>query len=211
MIKRKEKLRKPPRTTRMPNKHFGTSVGGESDGRKEGSTPSCSPKRKRKETEVIMQAVEMYKGYVAISARWLIENGIITKVNYDQLCHRHHIRVVRRGCKGTPALVDWQSMPQEIKGRIEGIIGNPNDVAKQECMLRNIVEHRRANCKDIEAWDYFSSVRGADGRMLEREKVEKLTNSARILAAIGECLDLIKQAATMRKQRFSVLREFERL
>ena len=166
--------------------------------------------QKEKETEVIMQAVEMYKGYVAISARWLIENGIITKVNYDQLCHRHHIRVVRRGCKGTPALVDWQSMPQEIKRRIEGIIGNPNDVAKQECMLRNIVEHRRANCKDIEAWDYFASVRGADGRMLEREKVEKLTNSARILAAIGECLDLIKQAATMRKQRFSVLREFER-
>lgn len=177
------------------------------DGRRGGSNPPRRTKRKNKE----MQAVERYKGYVGVSANWLVESGVIGYANYKQLCHRHHIRTIRRGCKGTTALVDWQSMPQSLKVKVaETLGGDPVKVAESCSLLREAVMYRMANMKDMEAWDYFASLSDASGRRMEEGKVKELANSVKILNAITDCLEKVRLAAAMRRQRMSVKKEFDR-
>ena len=154
-------------------------------------------------------AVEKYKGNVVISARWLIDNAVMTYDMYKKENARRHINVVRRGCKGTPALVDWRTLPVRFQAKVIELIGDPIKVVNDNLMLREAVKRREARVKDLEAWDYFGKLTDANGRMLKEEKIKELTNSAKILNAITDCLDMIKSAATMRSQSFNVKREFK--
>lgn len=154
-------------------------------------------------------AVEKYKGNIVISARWLIDNAVMTKDMYDWENKQRHVNVVRRGCKGTPALVDWRTLPVKYQAKVIELIGDPIKVVNDNVMLREAVKLREARVKDLEAWDYFGKLTDANGRILKEDKVKALTNSAKILNAITDCLDEIKSASIMRKQSFSVKREFK--
>lgn len=154
-------------------------------------------------------AVEKYKGNIVVSARWLIDNAVMTKDMYDWENRQRRINVVRRGCKGTPALVDWRTLPVRFQAKVIELIGDPIKVVNDNVMLREAVKLREARVKDLEAWDYFGKLTDANGRMLKEEKIKALANSAKILNAITDCLDEIKSASIMRKQSFSVKREFK--
>lgn len=168
---------------------------------------SLPQRRERKE----MQAVERYKGFVGIAARWLVESGVMSASSYKHECARGHIRVLRRGCKGVTALVDYGTMPLRLKARVAEILGgDPVQVAESNSLLREAVMRRMANVKDMDAWDYFASLTDAAGKRMEEGKVKELANSVKILNAITEVLGKIEAAAAMRRQRFSVKREFER-
>ena len=154
-------------------------------------------------------AVEKYKGNIVISARWLIDNAVMTYDMYKKENARRHINVVRRGCKGTPALVDWRTLPVRFQAKVIELIGDPIKVVNDNLMLREAVKRREARVKDLEAWDYFGTLTDANGRMLKEEKIKALANSAKILNAITDCLDEIRSASIMRKQSFNVKREFK--
>lgn len=159
-----------------------------------------------------MQGIEKYNGGVVVEACWLVENGVMSEANYRILTQRHQIRVVRRGCKATPALVDYESMPKRFKEKCVEIWGcEPGELLEKKCLLREILETHEAQCRGIDSWQFFSTLTDKSGKLLEEEKVERMYNGSKILRAITECLRQVEIAAASRKQVFSIQREFEKL
>ena len=170
-----------------------------------------SPEQRRQKKRIEMQAVEKYNGNIVVQAAWLVESGVMSYDMYKWNARQHHIRVVRRGGNGRTALVDYQSMSPAIKRRITEVLGcEPTEAIKKTSLLLDVIRNREAQCKDMEAGAYYGTITDKSGRLLAEEKVSKLYNGARILNAISDCLEMVEAAATMRKQRFSIQREFEK-
>ena len=120
---------------------------------------------------------------LAIEARWLMESGVVSRSAYQSLTHRGDMVVVRRGCRGRGALVDYESLPQRIKRDIEMRIGNP---------------YRLEPGNALEDWlkpvtaaaEYFDGYVLPDGhRHLPADVSRQYWAEACILEAIGELLD----------------------
>lgn len=77
-----------------------------------------------------MEYIQYYNYQLCIQARWMIDNKVMTKYEYGNMRKRKQIIVERRGCRGTPALVAWESMPDRFKEGVTEIIGNPYDRVK---------------------------------------------------------------------------------
>lgn len=158
-----------------------------------------------------MQGVEIYRGRICFEARWLIAN-IMSEPNYKYHCAKGNIKVLRRGHYTEPALVDWETMSQRIKEKVTAFLGrDPKRVIEDKSLLSQILEKNEAQCKNLESWDFFSSITDVNGKLLDEEKVRKMWNSAKIMLAIDECLPIKKTVGQgNRKQSFSIVAEFER-
>ncbi len=158
-----------------------------------------------------MQGIEIYRGRICFEARWLIEN-IMSEPNYKYHCAKGNIKVLRRGHYTEPALVDWETMSQRIKEKVTAFLGrDPKRVIEDKSLLSQILEKNEAQCKNLESWDFFSSITDVNGKLLDEEKVRKMWNSAKIMLAIDECLPIKKTVGQgNRKQSFSIVAEFER-
>lgn len=159
-----------------------------------------------------MQGIEIYGGRIAIESRWLIDNGVVSNSNYRFLTQTHKLNVLRRGCKATGALVDYNSMPLRFRVKVEEILGgSPEKLMEDKGLLRSCLEYREANCKDMDVWDWFAKVRCRDGGMLAEDKIRRMANSAKILNAITDAVDKLTAYARMCRRRVSLTREFEKL
>lgn len=173
-------------------------------------TAGSSPAPEQKRTIKAMQGIEVWNKSIVVQASWLIDSGILSKPNYDWHVHQRNLRVVRRGGNGRTALVDWQSMAEGLKRRVVEVLGcEPTEAVKKTSLLLDVIRDREAQCKDMEAGRYYSSLTDRSGRLLPEEKIDRMYNGARILAAISDCLAMVESAAAMRKQRFSIRMEFE--
>jgi hypothetical protein len=121
--------------------------------------------------------MEYYKNTLAIPATWLIDEGIISKPNYKQLCYKKQLNVVRRGCLNTPALVDYESMPERFKQEIHRKIGDPRKAVRV-----NMIEERIT--QSAEASDYFENYKLEDGRFLPKSTRYEYYTNAIILDAV---------------------------
>lgn len=125
--------------------------------------------------------MEYYNNKLAIPASWLIASGIMSKVNYDQLNARKSIQVLRRGCNNTPALVDYESMPERFKRKVVAIVKDP-----YKAVRTNQVE---ALIKDnAQIANFFDTYLLADGRHLPANSRQEYYFNAIILDAIHELL-----------------------
>ena len=62
-----------------------------------------------KEARLSKPRIEYHSGLLCVEVSWLIEIGLMTKSNYKILVHRKKMKLARRGCKNTPALVEYES------------------------------------------------------------------------------------------------------
>lgn len=69
--------------------------------------------------------MEYHNDTLAIEANILWEEEIVSYYYYKQMCVRNQIRIVRRGCKGTPALVAYDSIPERFRRLIAEKMGDP--------------------------------------------------------------------------------------
>ena len=116
---------------------------------------------------------------------------IITRHNYDRLTQRGGLRVVRRGCKGTPALVEFSSMKSWIKNAVINLYGDPGD----KMVVHYFAEYIKP---DAEAAHFFSRYKLEDGRLLpENIQREYRTNA--------ELLDAIHRKVTSRRTKRKLL------
>lgn len=120
---------------------------------------------------------ELYNDIVCIQAGSIIEAGIISKANYHKLARRHWLNVVRRGCKGTPALVTFDSIPERFRDQIVKEFGAPN-VAKS-FLFKDQIE------VDHEAAAFYSAFKISDGRSLPEDKQREYRTNAEILNTIN--------------------------
>lgn len=120
---------------------------------------------------------EYFNNQLCVEARWLIDEGIMTKSNYDMLRHRGLIDVVRRACLNTPALVAYESLPERFKKKIKAKVGDPYKLVHKG-KLRSLI------APDATARKYYREYIMDNGEHLpETAQVEYRTN-AEILNAI---------------------------
>ena len=106
--------------------------------------------------------------------------GVVTIFNYKNLVNRGRIKVLRRACYGTPALIDFYSIPIQYRETWISKNGDPNQKAKENKFLA-------AYEFDAAAEDYFKTytfIYNDNEKRLSDEKIREYTNNASILNAI---------------------------
>jgi len=89
--------------------------------------------------------VEWYQNRLCVHGGWLYGEGeVMSKYNYDSLCRRKHLQVIRKACRNTPALVDYESMPDRFKSAIVNRVGNLYQLAKENQLLKHISHNAKA-------------------------------------------------------------------
>ena len=134
--------------------------------------------------------MEYFNNILAVEAGWMIEQGVMSKIEYDNLSHHSKdIQVVRRACRNTPALVAYDSLPDRFKKAIIEKVGDPRQAAKHN-VLEGLVEH------SAEATRWFEDFTLADGRHLPMDVRPVYYANAIVLNAIGR---LIENRSSKRK------------
>ncbi len=121
--------------------------------------------------------LEYNNNILCVQAGWFCEE-ISSKPNYDYLKSKKIIKVIRRGCKGTPALIDYESIPDRFKNVIKKYVGG--DPYKQ-------VKHSRFEDQlkpDVAAAQFYSTYKLADGRNLPEDNQRQYQAESEILNAI---------------------------
>lgn len=160
-----------------------------------------------------MQGWEKYRDEWCCEARWLIDNGIMSKTAYHKHCQRSNITVVRRGHYTEPALVRFKTMAERIKKQINEFVGgNIEDILERQekSLLVKKLEEHEMQCKHLESYDYFSKLTDRNGKLLKEEQVRKMWNSSKIMLAIDSVLEIHKRVGHgVRRQGFSMTKEFD--
>lgn len=125
--------------------------------------------------------MEYYQNKLCIEAGWLYNTAkVLTKSNYHYLCRKGLINVVRRACKGTPALVEYESIPNRFQIKIIEFLGcDPYKKVK----VSKFEDHIRP---DVSAVEFFSSFKLSDGRNLPEDTQKEYVATAEVLNAIKQ-------------------------
>ena len=119
-----------------------------------------------------------YNNILAVEARVLIDNSIMGYENYKKLSKRNQLHILRRGCNSTPALVEYDSIPERFKVKIKEVLGcNPYDAVRQN-RIADLIEH------SPEASRFFDSFTTADGKHLPADKRREYYANAIVLNAV---------------------------
>lgn len=132
---------------------------------------------------------EYYNNTLTVSARNLIDNGIMSEDNYRKMTTRKVIRVVRRGCLNTPALIDYNSLPERFRKVMELEFGDPTKKALSNVLEQYIIQ-------DTKAIEFYSSYEVEPDRYLPQDVITEYYTNAIVLNAIHQYLNKNK---TMRK------------
>lgn len=134
--------------------------------------------------------MEYHENKWCISARELVDGGIVSQSNYQNWVNRKRIDVVRRGggAAGQYALVAVESLPRTYKARVEELFPNAK--------LTHLVCWVRSNYEiDQKAVVFFHS-REQAGIDLPPEKIREYVVNASVLNC---CIRLYERAATAQK------------
>lgn len=107
--------------------------------------------------------MEYYNNILAVEARWLCDSGVLKYEHFRSLERRRQINVLRRGCNATPALVEYESLPERFKQKVKDIVGDPYKIVKQNRIAELIDD-------SSEASKFFDEFITAEGKYLPVEK-----------------------------------------
>lgn len=127
--------------------------------------------------------MEYYNNTLCIEARWMIDKGVMTASQYRNATQRKQVVVERAGCRNTPALVAYESMPDRFKDAVKEVIGgNPYDKVKVSQIAIRIEPMARISAFFEEEYKL------ADGRCIPKAtRLEYYTNAI-ILEAIHKMI-----------------------
>jgi hypothetical protein len=98
--------------------------------------------------------------------------------NYKALVHRNKINKVRRACKGTPALIEFSTLPLQYKEELIKLNGgSPEKTVKHQQFADEIQ-------LDMDAVSFYQNYK-MNGSPVKPEKQRQLANEASILNAIA--------------------------
>ena len=126
--------------------------------------------------------MQYFNNILTVEARWMIEQGLMTKANYNKLGQRGDIQIVRPGCRNTPALVAYDSMPDRYKKAIVELVGDPRKQARQN-VLEGLIEHSAA------ATTFFEDYMIDDDRHLPADKRREYYTNAIVLDAVKRLIE----------------------
>lgn len=127
--------------------------------------------------------MQYFNNILTVEAGWMIEQGVMTKMEYDNLVHHtKDIQVVRRACRNTPALVAFDSMPDRYKKAIVERVGDPRKQARQN-VLEGLIEHSAA------ATTFFEDYMIDDDRHLPADKRREYYTNAIVLDGVKRLIE----------------------
>ena len=118
--------------------------------------------------------MEYYNDTLCIEANKLWQSEILSFDAFQKLKQRNKIRVVRRGCLNTPALVAYDSIPERFRKLIKEKCGEVETSASRDTFEGQIIN-------DEVALAFFRTHRLDDGRSLPKEAIEEYCANASIL------------------------------
>lgn len=134
--------------------------------------------------------MEFFNNILCVSGTDLIKsesnpNGVLSKPNYDKMVSKDKLRVVRRGCYGTPALIEFDSLPAKYKAMIEAQYPDPRKEAINAPFAARIKP-------DAQARELFSTYTYDGGKSLPTEAVERYCAEAAIFNALGPIVEAMQ-------------------
>ena len=132
--------------------------------------------------------VDIGKKVAVVSYDELLE--VVTESYYKQLAFRHQLTVLRRGCRGCKALIEYDSLPERIKEKYDEVFPQAYADATQKMKAE---ESKLAI--DSEAREYFAAVRiGSASLPLDTQR--QYTANASVLGAM---VRVFNETTAMRK------------
>lgn len=134
--------------------------------------------------------MEYHGNRLCISARELIDGGVMSTPNYKALSNRGRIDVVRRGggAAGQYALVAVDSLPRDYKAKVDALYPD-GDLTKVKLWVTS-------NYETDQAAVAFFHDRGKTGINLPEDKIREYVVNASVL---NTCIRLYERAATAQK------------
>lgn len=120
---------------------------------------------------------ESFGNTIAVPVKAIIDSGIMTESNYKQLVLRKKVKVLQRGCLGTPALADFSSFPERFRRVMETVFGDP----KAERSTNALDEFLG---QDTKAMEFYSSYEVDENRYLPSETIKEYYANACVLNAV---------------------------
>jgi hypothetical protein len=114
---------------------------------------------------------------ITVPVRSIIDAGIISTPNYKKLVRQKRVKVVQRGCLGTPALADFSSFPERFRKMMENEWGDPKAERSTNALDQYLGQ-------DNAAIEYFSSYEVDDDRYLPQDTITEYYSNACVLNAI---------------------------
>lgn len=134
--------------------------------------------------------MEYYGNTLCISARELVDGGVMTKGCYEKLVTRKKVDVARRGGRSGYALVAVSSLPDTYKDKVKALYPDPS--------MEVLMAWLDANYEvDPVAVDYFTDwkVKHASGHVKDDHVTEYVTNAS----VLNACIRLYNNAKAINK------------
>ena len=133
--------------------------------------------------------LEYYGNVACVSARELVDSGIMSQSNYKQMASRGRLEVVRKAHgQGNYALVAVDSLPDKYKAQVRALYPDGNRTRLMEWVKKNYE-------RDAAAYSFFFDKRNT-GVELPPDKVKEYTINASVLNC---CIKLYDRAAMCQK------------
>jgi len=116
---------------------------------------------------------------LAIEASWLVRENIFSDITYRRLKAESIIKQLQRGGNGRKSLIEYASLPEKFKKKVEDKIGDPRKAQKYS-PFRGFLK------PDREAINFFADYKLQDGRLLPTETAKEYFTNAMFLNAIGQ-------------------------
>lgn len=133
--------------------------------------------------------LEYYGNVACVSARELVDSGIMSQSNYKQMASRGRLEVVRKAHgQGNYALVAVDSLPDKYKAQVRALYPDGNRTRLMEWVKKNYE-------RDAAAYSFFFDKRNT-GVDLPADKVKEYTINASVLNC---CIKLYDRASMCQK------------
>lgn len=140
-----------------------------------------------------MTVIFNYNGRMAMEARFLWEEGIMKQCTYKQNVSRKRIEVLQRSAPGSPAIINYESLPIKIKKVVDmkllamGMAKEVSKAGKSEVQVSFFESQIKA---DPKAMEFFTTYKIDDSRKLKYDVIDEYYQNAIILNAIHSVLSL---------------------
>ena len=119
---------------------------------------------------------------LCVKAQQLIDKNIISSSNLKYHKRAGAIKVVKRGCRFQPCLVDFETIPDQFKNKIVETFGDPYSSVKHVVFTDYLKT-------DYKAKNYYATYKTKTGEALPEKNIKEYTTNASIFLTISIILD----------------------
>ena len=127
--------------------------------------------------------MEMFNGKIAVTVAELTDNAngnaVMSMSQYRHSIARQKVTVLRRGCNCTPALIEYDSLPERFQRAFVAKYGDPHELSRDDKPHLAINDQAR---------EYYAGVTLPDGKHLTQELIEEYTLNASVLDLLRDGL-----------------------